>query len=148
MKKLAKIQIILAISLTVLLLNNCGGVIGNIKIYEFPCNSLNLNKCLVKLIDQKLILKPDSSSIYKDDNTSNIFILPLVNTNDTTVYGYQIDDIANKPGCSMLTLIHYGRNGEILNLDKDLTSSEIKKCISDFEETILLKLKECLNVPK
>jgi len=118
-----------------------GGEDGNIKMYSIVKKKYYLNLCFDELYDKRIIFKPDSLSIYKDDALSKIALFTV--NRDTFAFYYEIARELGDTNKSILTLTHFGKNGENLFKDEDLTKEQKKILLQYFDSAVFPSLELC-----
>lgn len=131
--------------LLVVFLFSCGGVVGHIKMEAFNCDTLIFQNCINQLFKENILLKPDSISIYKDEEQSKIAL--VVQEKDTFAFAYEIASAVNRKSLPMLIITNFGENGEVLEFDKNLSRQQ-KEIMEDiYAHKILPHLGQCSCLP-
>lgn len=120
---------------------SCGGVVGHIKMETFNCDSLIFQNCFNNLFNNNILLKPDSISIYKNDEQNKIAL--VVEGKDTFALAYEITSATNRSNSPMLIITNFGKNGEVLEFDKNLSHEQKNIVDNIFTNKILSHLKQC-----
>lgn len=124
-----------------LFMASCGGVVGNIKMDTFDCYSASFQSCLSDMFDRKLLFKPDSLSIYKDDSNSKIAIVLF--QNDTFAFAYEISRAVNRGNSPMLIVTNFGKNGDVLEFNKNLTAKQKETFDQIYYKVLLPNFSNC-----
>lgn len=120
---------------------SCGGVVGNIQMDGFSCDTITFKKCFDGLYEDGVLFKPDSSSAYRDEGEEKVAL--IIHRGDTLAFVYEIRQAANRRNMPMLIITHFAKNGEVLEFESSLSNNLEDKADEVYFERILPKLKEC-----
>lgn len=124
-----------------LLILGCGGVVGNLRMDTFDCDSIAFQECINNMFNSKLLFKPDSLSIYRDDADSKIALV-LFNK-DTFAFSYEISRVMNRKNSTMFVVTNFGKNGDVLEFNKNLTTIKKETFGEIYSDILLPSFKKC-----
>ncbi|MGZ6538885.1 MAG: hypothetical protein ACXVEB_10955 [Bacteroidia bacterium] len=136
-----KIILVSVIVCGIILIHSCDGVVGNIKMDGFNCDTLTFKSCFDNLYKEKILFKPDSNSIYKNDKQSKVAL--VLEGKDTFALGYELTYAINRKNEAMLVITHFGKNREVLEYEGNLTSEQENIVDYIYNNIILANLKKC-----
>jgi hypothetical protein len=119
-----------------------GGIttIGSIKIYSMDKHVDELSRCIDTLYEKKIIFRPNTSSIYSgNERKIALFKLGV----DTFAFAYQTSVDLNDTNKSIITLTHFGGNGQILEIDEHLNRNQKNILIDYFDDSVIPFIEKC-----